>query len=780
MSRMPPPNGVTVESDGDDAPRPIWPDRVVYHGTRVGLLLAVAVAITLLFPKTGTAPSVARYSVGSVATADVIASVDFDVPKNAADLAREQEAAAASMPATFDLHPEAADTMAARLGVFFARLDSVAQGGDPGAVERFLGAASLTVSADQVQLLADPARRVELRDAAMQAIRGILASGVVESGQAAQLSTDQVYIRDPGAVERAVSREEVLTAGQFYDRAVDLLRSGSPDLRGLLRLIIIRHTEYTLVPNVLATEADRDAARRSVQVTRARIVQGEAIVRANTQITEDGLDRLNAYEAELRTRGLVAEGVGIELLPMLGGLLLNFLLLAVYGAMILFARREQYANIRWLVLQGLLILGYFGVARAVASNGLPHELLPIAFVSLSVAVLWDARIALVLTLVLAAITSAQGPFQNSDVLFLVLVGGAAAAMSVRVVLRRSQTWVFIAITTAAYALTLLALALIAGSGVTDTLWRVLWVGSNAALSAIIAMGFVPVYEWFTRITTDQTLLEWADPNRPLLRRLAMEAPGTYAHTIQVANLCEIAANAIGANGLRCRAGIYYHDVGKVLKPHYFVENQPEGRNPHDKLKPHTSAAIVRDHVVEGLQLAKDDRVPAVLSSFISEHHGTQLISYFYEKALEDAGDESVDEADFRYPGPRPSSKETAIAMLGDSVESAARVLREPTPERVSDLIDSIVETKLSDGQLDDAPLTLREIAMVKEQFLKVLGGSFHHRVEYATTKHLTGAPEADPAEEEESGERAAEAIERVDHTEQMEFPSASSADDGSS
>lgn len=774
MNYRPGAKGTPPVPQRDDAPTPIWPDRVLYHGARIGLLLTVAVVITALFPRTGVGPSVDRYSVGSVAIADVIASVDFDVPKNPAELEREQSEAAASMPATFDLHPEAADTMAARLGAFFDRLDSVALGLDAGVVERFLGTASLTVSADQVELLLNPAWRSDLRDAAMRAIREILDVGVVESGQAAQLSTDQVFIRDPEGIERAVPREDVLTAGQFYDRSVDLLMSSSPDLRGLLRLVIIRHTEYTLVPNILATEADRDAARRSVQVTKARIVMGEAIVRANTQITETGLERLNAYEAELRSRGLMEDRAGIELSPMVGGLLLNLLLLSVYGIMVLLARREQYGNIRWLMLQALLILAYFGVARAVASNDLPHELLPIAFVSLSVAVLWDARIALVLTLLLAAITAAQGPFQGSEVFFLVLVGGAAAAMSVRVVLRRSQTWVFIAITTAAYALTLLALALVYGHGVSETLWRVLWVGINAALSAIIAMGFIPVYEWFTRITTDQTLLEWADPNRPLLRRLAMEAPGTYAHTIQVANLCEMAANAIGANGLRCRAGIYYHDVGKVLKPHYFVENQLEGRNPHDKLKPHTSAAIVRDHVVEGLQLAKDDRLPAVLSSFISEHHGTQLIAYFYEKAVEDAGDDPVDEADFRYPGPRPASRETAIAMLGDSVESAARVLREPTQERVRDLIDSIVDGKLQDGQLDDAPLTLREIAVVKEQFLTVLGGSFHHRVEYATTKHLTDAPEEDGENgvAQSRNETSAEG-----GVEQMELPAAHSDND---
>ncbi len=227
-----------------------------------------------------------------------------------------------------------------------------------------------------------------------------------------------------------------------------------------------------------------------------------------------------------------------------------------------------------MVLQAALVVIYFIVARVLASNDLAPEALPVAFVVLALAVLWDSRVALVMGLVLAGLTVAQPPFADTDILFSVMIGGAAAAMSVRVVRRRAQTWVFVAIITLAYAVTLLALTLVGERTAADFAVAMAWAGSNAALSAVIAMGFVPVFEWFTGITTDQTLLEWADPNAPLLRRLSLEAPGTYAHTINVANLAELAANAIDAHGLLCRVGLYYHDVGKVLKPHYFVENQP--------------------------------------------------------------------------------------------------------------------------------------------------------------------------------------------------------------
>jgi hypothetical protein len=279
---------------------------------------------------------------------------------------------------------------------------------------------------------------------------------------------------------------------------------------------------------------------------------------------------------------------------------------------------------------------------------------------------------------------------------------------------------------------------------TDVARASMYAAGNATVSALLAMGFLWVFELFTGITTDQTLLEWADPTRPLLKRLSLEAPGTYAHSINVANLSEAAANAVGANGLLCRVGVYYHDVGKMLKPHYFVENQPDGRNPHDKLKPDTSATIVREHITEGVRLARDANVPDLIVQFILEHHGTQRIGFFYEKAQEES-DEELDVNKFSYPGPKPRSKETAIVMLADSCESATRAMKEPSPERVRELIQSIVQGKIEAGQLDDAPLTLREISTIEEQFTKILSGVLHRRIEYPATKHLTDSPEEETA-----------------------------------
>jgi putative nucleotidyltransferase with HDIG domain len=330
---------------------------------------------------------------------------------------------------------------------------------------------------------------------------------------------------------------------------------------------------------------------------------------------------------------------------------------------------------------------------------------------------------------------------------LILIGGSAAALSARVVHRRSQGLVLGAVITLAYAGTCVALALISSREMADLVECVMWGAANGMASALIAMGFLPLFEAFTRITTDQTLLELADLNRPLLKRLSLEASGTYAHSINVANLAEAAARGIGANALLARVGAYYHDVGKIPLPQYFVENQPRGRNPHDQMDPRRSASIVRAHVLDGMKLAEQAKLPDSVRRFIPEHHGTQSIGFFYDQARQTSPEADLNPADFAYPGPKPQIRETAILMLADSVESAAKVLQEPTPERIRTLVDRIVDGKISHGQLDEAPLTMHDIARIKEQFVGVLTGMYHHRIDYPPRTINPNAPDETAAAE---------------------------------
>lgn len=415
----------------------------------------------------------------------------------------------------------------------------------------------------------------------------------------------------------------------------------------------------------------------------------------------------------------------------LAGLFLtNLLVISVFIGTLALFRPQLYQSIRAVALFALLFLAVLGAAAAVARSSTPHvEFIPIAVAGVLFSVLFDPRVSVFAMIVLAALIGIQPAFQGSDALFITLVGGVAAAFSVRVLRRRDQAYYSILVTAAAYALAELAAGLTLGWAARE-LWRgILWGALNSLVSVALALMLLPTFEEFTGVDTYLKLLEWSDLNRPLMQRLSIEAPGTFAHSMRLANLAEAACNAIGANGLLARVGAYYHDVGKLKKPEYFVENQPRGRNPHDKLKPATSAAIIRNHVREGAELATENGLPGGVKAFIMEHHGTAPITYFLEKAKERDGG-PLNPADFAYPGPIPQTSETAIVMLADGIEASAHVLHDPTPIKIRDVIDHIVRQRIDQGQLRDAPLTLKQLETIKEQFVRVLVGMYHHRIDY--------------------------------------------------
>jgi cyclic-di-AMP phosphodiesterase PgpH len=434
-------------------------------------------------------------------------------------------------------------------------------------------------------------------------------------------------------------------------------------------------------------------------------------------------------------------GVGVVTAAMFGGLrggatsiagavLANVLLLAICGLTLSLFRPSVYQSLRAVTVVAGIFLVVLGVAAAVARGAeSPAELVPIALAGVLLSVLFDPRLSVFATLVLATLVGIQPPYLGTPTFFLLVVAGVAASFSVRIIKRRDQAYYSILITACAYALAETALALSSGSSMA-MLWRAIgWSALNSVVSVALALMLLPPLEEFSGIDTYLKLLEWSDLNRPLMRRLSLEAPGTFAHTMRIANLAEAASDAIGANGLRARVGAYYHDIGKLKKPDYFVENQPRGRNPHDKLKPVTSAAIIKNHVREGLEMAEEHGVPTALRPFITEHHGTGQITYFLEKARERDGG-NLNQADFAYPGPTPQTAETAIVMLADGVEASAHVLNDPTPERIREVIAHIVRQRIDQGQLRDAPLTLKQLEIVKEQFARVLIGMYHHRIDY--------------------------------------------------
>jgi cyclic-di-AMP phosphodiesterase PgpH len=721
----------------DEAERP-WFSRVVHHGGRLLLLLGTAFAIYLLFP-TARLPDAAVFERGVVATHDVIAEIGFDIPKSPEDLAREQNEAASGVPPVYVYNPTAADSVLSGVRELFVSIDSIAVRFDGeqrrAAVRSFMEANRLTPTLGSVEFMLDGRDRAALSRSIESAVRDLYPLGVPSS---LSPTLSAIRVETPAGVDRLVPRDSVVSADRFRTIAAERVANLGPEALELQRLILIRFFQPSLVADEARTEAARERARAAVDPVRARVLQGERIVGAHEQVGEAEEERLRAYQAELNRMGFGLGGEENTFARSLGAVLYNALILSILAALLYFFRRPVYDDWRSLLLIAGVVVTVATAASFIAVLGLPVELIPITFAALIVASLWDARFGLSIALVIAVLIGGQTPFLGATAAFTMAVGGAAAAFSVRVVHRRSRTWHYIAAVSAAYAMTAITMGLLRTRGLAEIGNSISYGIGNVIIASFLAIGFLPLLEAFTRITTDQTLLELSDLNRKLLKRLSLEAPGTYAHTIAVANLTEAAANAIGASGLLARVGTYYHDIGKLVKPQYFIENQPSGRNPHDKLKPSMSAAIIRSHVMEGLKLAEQDRLPEAVKRFIPEHHGTQQISYFFNRAREMDPDGQLNPADFAYPGPKPQTKETAILMLADTVESAARVLKDPSPAGVREMVDRLVAQKIAEGQLDQSPLTLRDIDQIKDSFTTVLTGMYHHRIDYPTSPTVPG------------------------------------------
>ena len=428
-------------------------------------------------------------------------------------------------------------------------------------------------------------------------------------------------------------------------------------------------------------------------------------------------------------RGATARGV----LPLLGTLAINLLLVAGMWVVLRQLRSDVVQHGRALGFLGALVALVLGVA-AVAMRVVPDapELVPMAFAAIVVSALYDRRLGVLVVVCLGMLVAVQPAYRHSSALTIMLTGGATAALMVRPVGRRDQSYLWMFVTAAVMVVVLTLVGVARGLGQGEIVASLIRGVGATVVSVIAAVLCLPLAERWTGRETHLTLLEWGDLNRPLLQRLSLEAPGTYAHTIAIANLAEAACRAIGANAVLARVGAYYHDIGKLAKPQYFVENQPRGRNLHDKLKPQTSASIIRNHVREGLELADAERMPRSIRAFITEHHGTNTISFFLEKAREREGAVSNSGGEYNYPGPVPQSIETAVVMLADGAEAATRALPDPTPDRIREVIEAVVRQRLEQGQLRDAPLTLRQLTIVKQQFARVLGGMYHARIDYPT------------------------------------------------
>ena len=712
-----------------------------YHAVRV--LLVAALLTVAVLPIGHGAPDKFRYREGDIARERVVAPFDFRVEKDDATLRRQQEQAAAAVPPVFVADTRVSAETLSRFATFQERALAIVLAPDLKPADRVAQVRGLGVPLgdESAEALAAPgrARRV-LRELGAW-LHEIYDAGVVAEKRGGRiLGYYSVNVRE-GETEsgRAASliydRREAL---QLIDRRAANVFTGDPRSVRLVSELAAPFVQPNVLYDRAETEWRRVQSQGVVPATIGFVKKDELLVDANQKISHDALLRLRS----LRTLEAASSERSDLFYPPIARALLMLLFIAAFVTYLRMELPGVYRDNGMLAMFALLTATVLVLAELqVGVYGLSEFSVPLALAPLVVASLLEKRPALVFTLMLAVVVAAVGELR-APFMPVAVMGGVTAVYSVS---RLRHRWHFArAFFTIAIAnlAAILAWDLARVSSLDQLARDALWGTGNGFLSISMAFLLLPPVEHLFGLTSDITLLELSDLNRPLLKRMQLEAPGTYHHSMVVGSLSEAAAEAIGANSLLARVSAYYHDIGKLAKPEYYAENEPAAsRSRHEKLTPSMSTLVVKSHITEGLEMARRQRLPRAVRDSIPEHHGTMVMAFFYVKAQEQ--DPTVRREDYCYPGPKPRSRETAILMLADGVEGASRALAEPTPSRIRGLVTRIIDERVQEGQLDECGLTLQELARIREAFIPVLTATFHVRAPYPEDPKKRAKTDAD-------------------------------------
>jgi cyclic-di-AMP phosphodiesterase PgpH len=510
-----------------------------------------------------------------------------------------------------------------------------------------------------------------------------------------------------------------------------------PEVQQVIADVARRLLQPTLTFNQQETEERKKKAVEAIKPVFFQVKRGEMIIREGERVREEHIPKLRALASGKRLGDPVSAVAGTAIFVTV---------VVIFGLLYL---RQFRPRVPWdsqsLLLLAILLVGNILSVRAfmviahalvesfpVVESGILLYALPVTVGGILVAIFFDFQVGILFSLMTSLLIGILVR-DNLAMAVLALVGNLVATFRVQQYRQRSSILLTGLLIGLANILTLMAYGLMSSNPFAwPRAYEALCGLLGGLLAAVVVSAVLPLLESIFKCTTDIKLLELASLNHPLLRQLIMHAPGTYHHSMLVGTLAEAAAEAIGANPLLARVGSYYHDIGKMLTPEYFVENQAGRGNKHDRLSPSMSALIIMAHVKDGIKLAKEYKLPQRIIDMIPQHHGTNLITYFYNKAkeLEDPSVQQIHEGDYRYPGPKPQTREAAIVMLADKVEAASRVLTEPTPQRITGLVQRIVSNIFMDGQLDECDLTLRDLQKISDAFVRTLIAIYHHRVEY--------------------------------------------------
>ena len=506
--------------------------------------------------------------------------------------------------------------------------------------------------------------------------------------------------------------------------------------------MIQREIGYSLIvelmkPNLLydreTTERRQQARLDRVPRNKGIILENERVVEANKRITNDDLEKLFSLSLAVDAKSASEDFVQITLAYLGRIIVVGILVSLLFG--FLFVYKKTIFEDQKMVLFLCFIFLIEGVLAYLFTQklALSEYLIPITVAAMVVTIMFDGFVGLIATFSMTFLIGTQIG-NNVEFMITSLFTSIMGIYTVRNLRRRSQLFTAIFVLIGCSALAIIGQGLFKGYDWQVMSYDMMNLLLLSVLSPILTYGLIGILEVSFGITTNLTLIELLDFQQPLLKRLQQEANGTFNHCVVVGNLAEACADSIGANSLLCRVGAYYHDIGKMLRPEYYIENQYGGENKHDKLSPVMSAKIIKSHVSDGLLLAKEYSLPNIVSDFIPMHHGTTRVEYFYRQALED--NKNVDEEQFKYSGPKPNTKETGILMICEAIEAGIRSIKEPDLIKIEEMITNIINSRISSGQLSECPLTMDELTRIKGNMdgnsglLSVLKGIYHIRIEY--------------------------------------------------
>lgn len=474
-----------------------------------------------------------------------------------------------------------------------------------------------------------------------------------------------------------------------------------------------------------------DAALRDISTTRGVVQRGELIVTEGTTVNSDIYQKLESLRAAYEDDANV---VGDRRLLVIGQFLLVGLVNTLLLVFLFLFRKDIYHDNRKLSLILLVVTVMLVCLSWAIRIEIPSlYYIPYCIVPIIIRILFDTRLALNIHLLVVLIAGFFVP-NSFEFAFLQITAGMVSIYSIKNLVKREQFLISALLILGNYFIAYLGISLIRDGSIYDIEWVSFVPFIFSVLLSLLAYPLIYLFERMFGITSDVTLMELTNTNTKLLRDLAFKAPGTFQHSLQVANLAEAAIFKLGGNALLVRAGALYHDIGKTDNPQYFIENQNKGTNAHDYLPYEQSAQIIIQHVNKGVELARRNQVPEMIVDFIRTHHGNTRVDYFYQSFLKNFPDKFVDENIFRYPGPIPFSKETAVLMMADSVEAASRSLKDPDAQNIGDLVERIVDYKLDQNQLNNSDITLKDIETIKLIFKTMLMGIYHVRIDYATQR----------------------------------------------